>query len=105
MTKSYEMMFLLDPQYAEGGLEEKQQRLTQILEGQGGQVSEVQQWGKRELAYEINDESEGLYLLYEFEVSSQAISDVEERSNVEEGVYRYVIVEKNTEPEEEVVQQ
>lgn len=82
-------MYLLDPKYDEEGLDEKKERLKEIVEGQNGEVESVDEWGKKRLAYEINGFSEGVYLLIEFKASSESIDDISEMSNVEEGVIKY----------------
>lgn len=84
-------MYLLDPKYDEEGLEDKKDRLKGIVESEGGEVESVEEWGKKRLAYEINDFTEGFYLLVEFRASSDAIDPISEKSNVEEGVIRYQI--------------
>ncbi|MBS3814834.1 30S ribosomal protein S6 [Candidatus Bipolaricaulota bacterium] len=98
--KGYEVMYLLDPEYAEEGLEEKKERLKAIIEGANGEVQSVDEWGKKRLAYEINGVNEGVYLLVEFNASSGTVDDISEMSNVEEGVIRYQIFrnEELTEP-------
>lgn len=89
--KGYEVMYLLDPEYAEEGLEEKKERLKAIVEGGNGEVQSVDEWGKKRLAYEINGVNEGVYLLIEFNASSEDVDDISEMSNVEEGVIRYQV--------------
>lgn len=89
--KGYEVMYLLDPEYAEEGLEEKKERLKAIVEGGNGKVQSVDEWGKKRLAYEINGVNEGVYLLIEFNASSEDVDDISEMSNVEEGVIRYQV--------------
>lgn len=98
--KGYEVMYLLDPEYAEEGLEEKKERLKAIVEGGNGEVQSVDEWGKKRLAYEINGVNEGVYLLIEFNASSEDVDDISEMSNVEEGVIRYQVFrnEELTEP-------
>lgn len=98
--KGYEVMYLLDPEYAEEGLEEKKERLKAIVEGGNGEVQSVDEWGKKRLAYEINGVNEGVYLLIEFNASSEEVDDISEMSNVEEGVIRYQVFrnEELTEP-------
>jgi small subunit ribosomal protein S6 len=84
-------MFLLDPRFAEEGLEDKKDRLKAIVEDEDGEVESMEEWGKKRLAYEINDFSEGFYLLVEFQASSDDIDAISEKSNVEEGVIRYQV--------------
>lgn len=84
-------MFLLDPRFAEEGLEDKKDRLKAIVEDEDGEIESMEEWGKKRLAYEINDFSEGFYLLVEFQATSDDIDAISEKSNVEEGVIRYQV--------------
>ncbi len=84
-------MYLLDPKFEEEGLEDKKDRLKAIVESEDGEVESMEEWGKKRLAYEINDFSEGFYLLIEFQASSEDIDAISEKSNVEEGVIRYQV--------------
>ena len=92
--REYEMMVLLRPEYEEDGYEEKKERITSIIENEGGEVKNVEKWGKRKLAYKINDVEEGLYALFTFKSDPESINGVEERANVEEGVLRYQAIAK-----------
>lgn len=89
--RGYEVMFLLDPRFAEEGLEDKKDRLKAIVEDEDGEIESMEEWGKKRLAYEINDFSEGFYLLVEFQATSDDIDAISEKSNVEEGVIRYQV--------------
>lgn len=84
-------MYLLDPKYEEEGLEDKKDRLKAIVESEDGEVESMEEWGKKRLAYEINNFTEGFYLLVKFQASSDAVDGISEKSNVEEGVIRYQV--------------
>lgn len=87
----YEITYLLRPEYAEEGEEEKIERLRSILQNAGAEVGEVEKWGKRNLAYDIDNYSDGYYLLFNFESPPEKTETITERSNVEEGVLRYQV--------------
>lgn len=89
--KGYEVMYLLDPELEEEGLDEKKERLKSIVESGQGEVKSLEEWGKKRLAYEIQGFNRGLYLLVEFNASPDDIDEISDKSNVEEGVIRYQI--------------
>lgn len=93
--KGYEVMYLLEPELEEEGLDEKKERLKSIVKSGQGEVQSVEEWGKKRLAYEIQGFNKGLYLLVEFEASSEDIDEISDKSNVEEGVIRYQIFRNN----------
>ena len=97
--KGYEVMYLLDPEFEEEGLEAKKERLKAIIEGGNGEVLSMEEWGKKRLAYQVEGFNKGLYLLVEFKASSEDIDDISEKSNVEEGVIRYQIFQSKETPE------
>lgn len=89
--KGYEVMYLLDPELEEEGLDKKKERLKSIVESGQGEVQSLEEWGKKRLAYEIQGFNRGLYLLVEFNASPDDIDEISDKSNVEEGVIRYQI--------------
>ena len=58
----------------------------------GGTVTEVDEWGKRKLAYEINYEGEGYYVLYNFESKPDFPMELERVINITDGVLRSIVV-------------
>jgi len=97
--KGYEVMYLLDPELEEEGLDEKKERIKSIVESGEGEVQSIEEWGKKRLSYEIQGFNRGLYLLVEFEASSDDIDEISDKSNVEEGVIRYQIFRNDELPE------
>ena len=58
----------------------------------GGQVSDVDEWGKRKLAYEIQKMREGYYYFIHFEAETTAPAEIEGRLRIMENVIRYLCV-------------
>ena len=58
----------------------------------GGQISEVNEWGKKKLAYEIQKMNEGYYYFVEFEAEGSAIAEIEKRMRIMTNVIRYLCV-------------
>lgn len=57
-----------------------------------GTLTNVDEWGKRKLAYEINYESEGYYVLYNFESKPDFPAELERIINITDGVLRSIVV-------------
>lgn len=89
--KGYEVMYLLNPELEEEGLDEKKERLRSIVESGQGEIQSMEEWGTKRLGYEIQGFNKGLYLLVEFRASTDDIDEISDKSNVEEGVIRYQI--------------
>ena len=63
----------------------------------GGKVSNVEDWGKRKLAYEINGLAEGDYTLIDFEADPTAIAELDRVLHIMDAVQRYMITRRNGE--------
>ena len=60
----------------------------------GGTVTEVEDWGKKKLAYEIQHMKEGFYYFIQFEAAAEAPAEIERRVRIMENVLRYLVVRK-----------
>ena len=61
----------------------------------GGQIADVDEWGKKKLAYEIQKMTEGFYYFIHFEAESPAIAEIESRMRIMDGVIRYLCVRQD----------
>ena len=61
----------------------------------GGQISDVEEWGKKRLAYEIQKMREGFYYFIQFEAETTCPAELEARMRIMDGVLRYLIVNKD----------
>ena len=61
----------------------------------GGVVSEVEEWGKKKLAYEIQKQSEGFYYFIQFEAESNVPAIVEQDVRIMDNVLRFLCVRKD----------
>ena len=61
----------------------------------GGVVSEVEEWGKKKLAYEIQKQREGFYYFIQFEANADAPAFIEQRVRIMENVLRFLCVRKD----------
>ncbi|MCD8364598.1 MAG: 30S ribosomal protein S6 [Clostridiales bacterium] len=66
-----------------------------IIERFGGTVTEVEEWGKKRLAYEIQKMPEGFYYFIQFEAPGSTPAEVEQRVRIMDNVLRYLIVRKD----------
>ena len=61
----------------------------------GGNVTEVEEWGKKRLAYEIQHMREGFYYFVQFEADSTCPAEVERHMRIMDNVLRYLVVRKD----------
>ena len=61
----------------------------------GGQISDVEEWGKKRLAYEVQKMREGFYYFIHFEAETTAPAEIEARLRIMENVIRYLCVRQD----------
>lgn len=91
MTK-YETTFILEPGFDEGRINEEIERVSQWIRDLGGEVLEVQRWGKKRLAYEIEKKRDGIYTLVLYQAAGGAVKEIERRLRLNESVMRVLTV-------------
>jgi len=90
--RKYEMLYVLQPDLDEEQLQALQGKVSGIITEQGGQGTEVKEWGKRRLAYEIADFREGYYIEVHFEGTPQDVEELERVIKITNGILRHIIV-------------
>jgi small subunit ribosomal protein S6 len=88
----YETTFILDPGLDEAKVNEEVDHVVQWIKGQGGEVLEVQRWGKRRLAYEIGRRRDGIYTLLLYQGPGAIVKELERRFRLNESVLRSLTV-------------
>ena len=92
--KAYELLFFVDPSLdPETRLAVMKRIDTTIAEG-AGKVDSVDEWGKRKLAYAINDEPEGFYALFNFSAAPEFPEEFYRIAGITDGVLRSLVVRK-----------
>ena len=89
----YELVVILDPFLPEGETETQIERVKDSIARYGGQVTNVDLWGKRRLAYAINKKPEGFYAIitFEGELEGTAVAEVERGLRLNESVLREMV--------------
>ena len=67
-----------------------------LIERFGGTITNVDDWGKKRLAYEIQNMKEGFYYFIQFEAESSAPAEIESRIRIMDNVLRYLVVKNET---------
>ena len=90
--RRYETLVLIHPDAGEPGAKEIGERIKKLIEDQGGTVSQVQDWGARELAYLIAKQRRAFYVLFEYRSTSKALLEIERNLKLMDRVLRFVSV-------------
>ena len=87
ITGKYEVLYIIDPAQGEEGIAALVEKFKAMVEAEGT-LTTVEEWGKRRLAYLINDLAEGYYVLMTFESKPQFPAELERVMKITEGVLR-----------------
>lgn len=89
----YESVFVFSVAAGEEKAAELNEKFKTLIEA-NGTLESVDEWGKRRLAYLINDEAEGFYVLYNFESAPEFPAELDRIAKITDGVLRTLIVKK-----------
>ncbi len=92
MNRTYELMFIVRPDMAEEDQDKLISTLSTVVTSSGGNVKNVEKWGKRRLAYTVRRFHDGLYMLLTVEGSGGLIHELERRLRVTEPVIKFLTV-------------
>ena len=90
--RSYEVIFILDPALADDGVEAAVVAAKGVLSKAGGEVTEVQKWGKKRLAYDIKKRREGHYVYFRVQAPGKAVVELERHLKIADPVLKYITV-------------
>lgn len=90
--RDYEMVLIINPEIDEEGVNNTMESITQFITGKGGVVSEVEQWGKRRLAYPVKHFAEGNYVLTRFKVKPDFTKELKANLEISEPVLRHLLI-------------
>lgn len=89
----YESVFVFSVAAGEEKASELNAKFKALIEA-NGTLESVDEWGKRRLAYLINDEAEGFYVLYNFESAADFPAELDRIAKITDGVLRTLIIKK-----------
>ena len=94
VNANYEAVYILNPDLTEEQIAALVERFKSVVEA-NGTVSEVNEWGKRRLAYPINDLMDGYYVLMTFTAAAAIPAELDRIFRITDGVMRSMIVCKD----------
>ncbi len=90
--RDYELVVIVSPEVTEENLGGVTERIGQWISSGGGEVTNVNPWGRRRLAYPIRDFREGTYVATQFRMTPQATGELERSLKLAEDILRYLLV-------------
>jgi small subunit ribosomal protein S6 len=92
---AYETMFIINTKLDEEATNAMIEKFKGIMTNMAGEIVKVDIWGKRRLAYEINDMSEGFYVLIDFNGDAALVNELDRVFKITEGILRHIIIRKD----------
>jgi len=96
-VRAYELMLIVNPDLEEEATDAVIERTSNLIQRGGGEVTNINKWGKRRLAYEIRGNTEGFYVVIDFNADDETTTEVERVLKITEEVVRFLLVRKNDE--------
>ena len=91
---SYETIFIIDAALEEDAVNELKEKFTNLI-SKNGTVENVDEWGKRRFAYEIDDKTEGYYFLVDFTADGDFPKELDRQYRITDGILRTIIIRKD----------
>lgn len=92
-VNNYEVMYIVKP-VEEETFEALVAKFDALINNNGGTVEKTDRWGKKHLAYEINDIAEGLYVLVTFSAEPKVVKELDRVMKITDEVLRHMIIRK-----------
>ena len=94
MTK-YELAVVVSAKIDDDERAKVVDKVKALIERFGGQITNIDEWGKKRLAYEIQKMREGFYYFIQFDAETSAPAEIESRIRIMDGVIRYLCVKQD----------
>lgn len=91
IINSYETLFVVDPDLTEDATRALIEKFTNLISA-NGEIESTDEWGKRRLAYPINDKPDGYYVLVNFKSEATLPSELERIFGITEGILRSIVI-------------
>jgi len=90
--RAYELIVIISPEIDEEEIPTTVEKINQFIIERGGSIAEVNQWGKRKLAYPIKHFVEGNYVLTQFTMEPRLTEELEASLGISEEILRHLLV-------------
>ena len=91
----YELALVINAKIEDDARTDAIEKIKALIEKFGGEITNVDEWGKKKLAYEIQKMREGYYYFIQFEGETTVPAELEERLRIEETVLRFLCVKQD----------
>ena len=93
--RKYEVMYIQRSDVEEEKRKANVERFNAIITDRGGEITKLNEMGKRRLAYEIDKNRDGFYVLTNFQANPEAVTELERIMKISDDVIRYLVVRED----------
>lgn len=94
MANKYESIFIIDSEIGEENIKALVEKFKNLIET-SAQLENIDEWGKRKLAYEIDDKFDGYYVLANFSSSPEFPAELERVYKITDNILKYIVIKKD----------
>ena len=92
--RKYEVMYIIRPNIDEESKKAVIERFNNVLTSNGAEITGTKDWGKRRLAYEINDFREGFYQIVNVQSDAAAVQEFDRLAKISDDIIRHIVVKE-----------
>lgn len=85
-------MVILDPSLDERTVQPSLDKYLKVITEAGGTIEKVDMWGRRRLAYEINKQTEGIYVVIDLTATPEAVKELDRQLGLNESIIRTKVI-------------
>jgi small subunit ribosomal protein S6 len=89
--RDYELVFIVSPELDETATTEVVDKVKDWIAEEGGEIEEIEEWGRKKFSYMIRSHKEGQYYLFRVEIPPTYVSTLERNLRLQEPIIRYLI--------------
>lgn len=95
-VREYELAVIFSPELTEEGMEASVNRVSQFITDRNGTIDNVDNWGKKRLAYPIGHFLEGNYVIIRLQMIPSLVKEIETSLQIAEDILRYLLIRPNS---------
>ncbi|QHJ96741.1 30S ribosomal protein S6 [Bacillus subtilis] len=92
--RKYEVMYIIRPNIDEESKKAVIERFNNVLTSNGAEITGTKDWGKRRLAYEINDFRDGFYQIVNVQSEAAAVQEFDRLAKISDDIIRHIVVKE-----------
>lgn len=92
--RDYETLYIINPTLEEDEIKNVVEKFKTLIQKNGGEVTDINEWGKRRLAYTVKNMNEGYYVLMQIKAEPAVVQDLERVFKITDEVIRYLITKQ-----------